>query len=332
MRHRPGEGEEALRRVRDFFLSYGFLVVLTVMFLAYAVGTRHFFTLGNMMGILHSAAPMMILATGLALVIMSGKIDISVGSIAFFSLVIGAALISRLHLPPLLGLAVVAFVGALCGAVNGFVVVFLRVNPLITTMGMLFTLRGAGLRIAGGREMTVPTVFQDLGNMAVGPLYVDIPVAFGILLLVHVLHTRTTFGRHVMAIGNGPEVAKRLGIRVSRVTFLSFVLSGFFASVGGIFSMFQLGSVTPYMGEGLEFTAIAVTIIGGISLFGGEGGILPHLVFGVLTLVVIENGLNHLGVSPYVYPFVRGGIIFLAMYADSLKSTVQRTVRVLEGG
>lgn len=318
--------------IEHFFLSYGFLIVLTVMFLAYAVGTKHFLTLGNMMGVLHTAAPMMMLATGLALVIMSAKIDISVGSIAFFSLVIGAALISRQHVSPLLGLLVIVVVGALCGAVNGFIVVGLKVNPLITTMGMLFTLRGAGLRIGAGREMTVPTLFQDLGNMTVGPLYIDIPIAFGILLAVHLLHTRTTFGRHVMAIGNGSEVAQRLGIRVPRVTFLTFVLSGFFASVGGIFSMFQLGSVTPYMGEGLEFTAIAVIIIGGISLFGGEGGIIPHLVFGVLTLVIIENGLNHMGVSPYVYPFVRGGIIFVAMYADSLKSRVQRTVRVLESG
>ena len=85
-----------------------------------------------------------------------------------------------------------------------------------------------------------------------------------------------------------------------------------------------------FMGEGLEFTAIAVIIIGGISLFGGEGAIIPHLMLGVITLVLIENGLNHLGASPYVYPFVRGGIIFIAMYADSLKSMVKTKVKVLE--
>jgi ribose/xylose/arabinose/galactoside ABC-type transport system permease subunit len=261
---------------------------------------------------------------------MSAKIDISVGSIAFLSVVIGAVLTSRYNIPPVLSLLVTVVVGALCGALNGFVVVYLKVNPLITTMGTLFTLRGAGLQIGAGREMGIPPLFKNLGNFTIGPVYVDILVAVGLLILVHILHTRTTFGRHLMAIGNGEDVAQRLGVRVTRITFLTFVLSGLLASIGGILSMFQLGSVTPYMGEGLEFTAIAVIIIGGISLFGGEGAIIPNLVLGVLTLVIIENGLNHLGASPYVYPFVRGGIIFIAMYADSLKSMVQTKVKVLE--
>jgi ribose/xylose/arabinose/galactoside ABC-type transport system permease subunit len=300
------------------------------MFIGYSVGTKHFFTLDNIMGILHTAAPTMILASGLALVIMSAKIDISVGSISFLSVVTGAVLILRYNMPPLLSLFIIVAIGAICGALNGFVVVYLKVNPLITTMGTLFALRGAGLRIAEGREMSIPPLFKNLGNFTIGPVYVDILVALGVLILVHILHSRTTFGRHIMAIGNGEEVAQRLGIRVARITFLTFVLSGFLASIGGIFSMFQLGSVTPYMGEGLEFTAIAVIIIGGISLFGGEGAIIPHLILGVLTLVIIENGLNHLGASPYVYPFVRGSIIFIAMYADSLKSMVQTKVKVLE--
>lgn len=316
--------------IRKFVLSYGFLLVLILMFVGYSVGTKYFFTLDNIMGILHAAAPTMILASGLALVIMSAKIDISVGSISFISAVIGASLISDYNVPPLFALLVIAVVGALCGALNGLIVVYLKVNPLITTMGTLFTLRGAGLRIAGGRLIDVPEGFKRMGNLSIGPLYVDILIALAILIIVHIVHTRTTFGRHIMAIGNGEEVSERLGVRVARVTFWSFVLSGFLASVGGIFSMFQLGAVTMFMGEGLEFTAIAVIIIGGISLFGGEGAIIPNLILGVLTLVIIENGLNHLGASPYVYPFVRGGVIFIAMYADSLKSMVQTKVKVLE--
>ncbi|MBD3325890.1 ABC transporter permease [candidate division KSB3 bacterium] len=316
--------------IRNFVLSYGFIGILILMFIGYSVGTRYFFTLDNIMGILHTAAPTMILASGLALVIMSAKIDISIGSISFISAVIGASLIVHYDMPPLLGLLVIVLIGALCGALNGFIVVYLKVNPLITTMGTLFTLRGAGLRIARGRMIDIPEGFKNIGNLSIGPLYVDILVALGILLLIHLMHTRTKFGRHIMAIGNGEDVARRLGVRVARVTFLTFVLSGFLASLGGIFSMFQLGAVTMFMGEGLEFTAIAVIIIGGISLFGGEGAIIPHLILGVLTLVIIENGLNHLGASPYVYPFVRGGVIFIAMYADSLKSMVQTKVKVLE--
>jgi ribose/xylose/arabinose/galactoside ABC-type transport system permease subunit len=131
------------------------------------------------------------------------------------------------------------------------------------------------------------------------------------------------------AIGNSPDVASRLGIKVGQTMFLAFVLSGFLASVGGIVSIMVIGSVNTYIGLGLEFTAVAAVVMGGTSLFGGEGSVIPGTLVGVVTLITIENGLNLIGASPFLYPFVRGFIIFTAMYADSLKSQVRTQTRTV---
>ena len=230
----------------------------------------------------------------------------------------------RYGVPPAIAIPVVMAAGASCGALSGFIVTVLKVNSFIATLGILFALRGIALLISKARVISIPETLGDLGRIRIGPVFVDILIALGFVFFVHLLHARTSFGRHLVAIGGEAEAAKRMGVRVLRVTFLAFLLSGLFASIGGIFSMLQLGAVTVHYGRGLEFTAIAVIIIGvgGISLFGGRGSIIPGVLLGVITLAIIETGLIHLGASPYAYSFVRGGIIFIAMYADSLKSRV----------
>jgi ribose/xylose/arabinose/galactoside ABC-type transport system permease subunit len=166
--------------------------------------------------------------------------------------------------------------------------------------------------------------------MRIGPVYIDAIIALLFIYLVYVLHTKTSFGRNVMAIGNDVNAAQTVGINTNKVLFTTFVLSGLFASVGGFFNAMQLGGVTLHMGQGLEFSAIAMIVVGGISLFGGEGSIFPGFLLGVFTLNLIENGLNHMGASPYAYPFFRGGVIFVAMFADTLKARVRRLRRGLE--
>ena len=317
--------------LRDFLLSYGFLIVLIAVVAIFAVLAPNFLTVTNLMGILHAAAPLMIIASGLAIVVMTGKLDISVGSNAFLSAAVGILLMTQGNVSPALAIPVVLVTGALLGAINGLIVVGLRVNPLIATLGTMIAYRGLALQLTNSRAYSVPETIRWLGNASLGPVFVDILLGLAVMVIIHVLHTRTPFGRQVMALGNGEEVASRLGVRVARVTFLTFVLSGLLASLGGVVGMLQVGAVSSYLGGGLEFTAVAVIVIGGISLFGGSGSILPGLLLGILTLEIIRNGLNHLGADPYSYRFVNGGIIFVAMYADSLKSKVRTEVKVTAG-
>lgn len=300
-----------------------------VVFVGLSFGTPNFLKITNIMNMLHAAVSMLILGLGLALVIMTRNLDISVGSVAFISATIGSVLMVHYGVSPPVAVLLILLSGLAFGAMNGFIVVVLRVNSFIATLGTMIALRGVALQILRGRVVSMPDSLRVFGNVRIGPVFIDILISLAIVFFVHFIHSRTRFGRYLMAIGSEPEVAARMGIRVRWMTFGAFVLSGFFASLGGIVTMLQLGVVTLRMGLGLEFTAIAAVVIGGISLFGGRGSIIPGLLLGVYTLGIIENGLNHLGASPYVYPFVRGGLIFIAMYADSLRSRVKTTVEVL---
>lgn len=309
--------------------SYGFFIVLAIVVVFFSVSTDHFLTVRNLANILHSSAPMMILAAGFAMIVMTGKLDISIGSTAYLATGIGSILMMRQDVPPVAAILIIAGIGVLCGAINGLVIVYFRVNPLIATMGTMFIYRGLGLLLTKSMSISIHNELRQLGNSRIGPLYSDFLLALAFLIVMQIVLRYTPYGRNLLAIGNDADVARRLGVNVTRVDFTAFVLSGLFASIGGILILFQLGAHNSYIGNGLEFTGMAVTILGGVSLFGGEGSLVPGFMIGVWALSIIESGLNHLGASPYAYPFVRGGIIFLAMYADSMKhkvSTVQKVI------
>ena len=312
------------RRLGDAVSRFGFYIVLVGVFLFFSLSTKHFHDIGNLISLVHAMSPLMAIAGGLALVVIAGQLDISVGSNAFLSSTIGVILIVRFGLHPLLGVAVILAVGATLGAINGFVVVIMRVNPLIATLGTMIAFRGAALQLTSARTIDLPDAVRAVNDLSIGPFPLDIFVALLIVLALHFVHRKTVFGRHVTAIGNGADLARRIGVPVRRTTFLNFVLCGLVASVGGLMGTLQVGSVTAYMGIGLEFNAVAVVVVGGISLFGGRGSVVRGVVLGTLIFEMIRNGLNHFGANPYAYRLVSGTVIFVAMYADALKLSAER--------
>jgi ribose/xylose/arabinose/galactoside ABC-type transport system permease subunit len=312
-------------RLATFLLQHGFLVVLAAVFAFFAIFTNTFLASGNLIDMLHAMSPLMTISAGLALVVMAGKLDISVGSVAFVAASVGTLLMTRLGCPSLLALAAALSAGALLGALNGFIVVVLGVNPLITTLGTMIAFRGVGLQLTNAQVERLPEGVRELGNWSVGPFFGDTLIALAIVLAVDLLHRHTVFGRQLTAIGNGEDVARRIGMPVDRLVFVAFVLSGVLAAVGGVLDTLQIGAISAYLGKGLEFNAVAVIVVGGVSLFGGRGRILSSVVLGALVFELIRNGLNHLGANPYAYRLVSGAVIFAAMYADALKSRVRRT-------
>lgn len=314
---------------RNFLFSYGFMIVMIFVIIYFSIAAKNFFSITTLFTVLHTAAPLFVIACGIGLVIMTGKIDISIGSTVYLSTVIGSILVVRLKVSDPVAILAILVMGVLLGAINGFLIVVLRVNPLITTLGTQWAYRGIGLQLTNSNVISLPTDLRYLGNSRIGPIYVDIIFSILVLVIMYLVHTRTPFGRQVMAYGNGVDTSERLGVKVNWISFLTFVFSGFLASLGGILLMLQIGAVTPTTGTGYEFSAIAMLVIGGVSLFGGEGSILPGIIIGGITLTVIEAGLNYIGASIYVYPFVRGGIIFIAMFADSLKIRVKQQVKIM---
>lgn len=309
----------------DLATRFGFPIVLVLMFAALSSSTNSFFTLDNQMSMLHAMAPIVIIASGMALVVMSGKLDISVGSIAFLSVALGSLLIKQAGWHPVAAYTVTLLIGAVLGAVNGFIVVVLKVNPLITTLGTMIAFRGLALQVTNANVIVLPDEVRKFGNLTFGPVFADVLIAALVLVAVHVLHERTSYGRQITAIGNGETIAARIGLPVGRLVFTNFVLCGVLAAFGGIFAAAQVGSVTTFLGQGLEFTAVAVVVVGGISLFGGQGRILGGVALGALTFEMIRNGLNHLGANPYSYKLFGGVVIFIAMYADALKARSRKS-------
>ena len=310
----------ARQKIVDFLFRRGFFVVFALIFAFFSLATSHFFRADNILNIFSAMDPLAITASGVALVVMSGRLDISVGSTAFLSCAIGALLINQNDLNPVLAALIVVCCGALLGAINGFIVVVLNVNALVATLSTMIAYRGVALALTDALLVQLPPPIRFLGNTRVGPFPVDIFVMLVVLVLVHLLQTSTAFGRQIMAIGNDITVARKIGLPVDRTGFFSFVLAGVLASIGGMLTTIQNGAVSPFLGNGLEFTAVAVVVVGGISLLGGRGAILFSVIPGAFIFEMIRNGLTNLGADPYSYRLVGGAVIFAAMYADALKS------------
>lgn len=304
----------------DVLIQNGFLFVFALAFVFFSTMTDNFFQVQNILNILHTMAPLAITASGLAIVVISGRLDISVGSTAFLSCAIGALLMKNIGLDPVLAALLVVACGAVLGAVNGFIVTVLQVNPLIATLGTMIAFRGIALALTDALLVQLPEPIRVLGNAHIGPIPTDVFIMLIVLVGVHVLHAKTAFGRQIVAIGNDIATARKVGLPVDRTGFLSFVLAGVLASMGGILTTVQNGAVSPFLGSGLEFTALAVVVVGGISLLGGRGTILLSIISGAFIFEMIRNGLTNLGANPYSYRLVGGAVIFAAMYADALKS------------
>jgi len=322
--------KKTLANTQEFLLKNGFYIVIALLVTYYSLAAPHFLTFRNFNGLFHAAAPLLVIAGGMALVVLTGKLDISLGSIAYLSCCMGVMMYQWYNASPIVCFFVIIATGAICGAINGFIVVVLRVNPLITTLGTLMAFRGVGLVISQSYEVGLPDQIRELGNAYFGPVFLDVVIGIVVLLALFLVQSRTVFGRHIMALGNNVENSARLGIQVNKITFFTFVSAGLIASLGGILSLVQNGRFTFFLGQGYEFTAVAAVVLGGISLFGGEGKIFPGVLVGVFTLELIRNGLNHVGANPYLYGFVNGGIIFLAMSIDALKTRSRGRIRVIE--
>ena len=298
---------------------YGVVLVLAVAYAVFSIAAPTFFGVHNMLDILHVVSPMIIVAAGMALVVISGKLDISVGSTAYVASAIFALLAHDGTVPFAGAVAIAMGVGLALGLVNALIVVGLRINSLIATLGTMIAFRGLGLLLTDGGLIELPESIKPFGNAMLGPVYVDTAIALAILLAIHLLHRRTPFGRQLTAIGNSEDIARRIGIPIARRTFVTLLISGTLAAIAGVMYTMQVAVNTAKIGEGMEFTAVAVVVVGGISLFGGRGNILSAVILGSLIFQIIRSGLQQVGANPYSYRLVEGVVIFVAMYADALK-------------
>ncbi|MEO8022336.1 ABC transporter permease [Polaromonas sp.] len=299
--------------------NLGVPLILVATYLFFSIAAPSFFGFQNLVELLHVVAPIAICASGMALVVIAGRLDVSVGSIAYVASAVFALLLRADAAPLPLAVAAAIGCGVVLGLINALVVCGLGINSLIATLGTMIAFRGFGLWLTNGGLIELPEAAKNLGNAAIGAIYVDTLVATALLLLIDAVHRRTAFGRQLTAIGNGEDVARRIGIPVQRRISVSLVISGVLAATAGVMYTMQVAVNTAKIGEGMEFTAVAAIVVGGISLFGGRGKVLASVLIGSLIFQVIRSGLQQFGANPYSYRLVEGVVIFIAMYADALK-------------
>jgi ribose transport system permease protein len=304
----------------------GFLaLVLIVMWLVFSRFTPYFLTTQNLLSITIEAAVTAIAAVGQTFVILSAGIDLSVGSVLALVTVVSAIAMGAgqsMVVGILLGLAV----GGLCGFFNGIAVGKLRIPPFIATLGMMGIARGLALIVTGGvPRFQLARGFELLGQGFIGNV---IPISTVVMVAVYavaglVLH-RTRFGRYTYAIGSNIEATKLSGIDVSRYLVYIYTVAGLAVGVAGLIAESRLGSGQPAGGQGLELETIAAVVIGGTSLFGGEGNIFATLI-GALIIASLRNGLNVIGVYAFWQNVVIGVAVILAVYADQWRRSRRGT-------
>jgi ribose/xylose/arabinose/galactoside ABC-type transport system permease subunit len=216
---------------------------------------------------------------------------------------------------------VAMIVGAAFGFINAFFITRLKIVPFIVTLSTLIAARGAGLLITRSRSVDFP---PEVNALAVTDIFGFIPLPIFVLILVvliaHLVLTRSQFGRQIYALGNNEESAQKAGINTRRLQSSIYVISGMLAAVAGFVSLTQIGRVQPNFGEAYELDAIAASVLGGASLFGGVGSVFPGTVLGTLMIQMIQAGLVFANVDIYVQPIILAAIIFFAVFLDSVRS------------
>jgi len=294
---------------------------LAVVCLAMVAASDTFLSVDNLVNVGRQVSINAIIAAGMTCVILSGGIDLSVGSVMALSGTLVAGLMAA-GVPPPLAIVLGLAAGLLCGVANGFFVAYSNMPPIIVTLATMGIARGLALIYTGGYPIDgLPDWFEFFGRGHVLGLQTPIAVMLLVFAMVYVLLDRTAIGRYIYAIGGNEQATRLSGIRVSRYKLLVYAISGFTASIAGLVLTSRLMSGQPNAGVSFELDAIAAVVMGGTAITGGRGSIIGTLI-GALMLGVLNNGLNMMGVSPYLQNVVKGVIILLAIYISRERSRI----------
>ena len=306
----------ALLKVRELNVLTALLVVGALISFA----TPYFLTTDNLMGVFRSFSLVAMMSIGMVMVIITGGIDLSVGSVLGLSSLITAIGFAN-GLPTLLCVAGGLLVGLLFGLFNGLLITVIRLPPFIATLGSLSIGRGLMYIVTHGVPLTpdTPDVFSVIGQGYVGVVPVPVVIMVAMMVVFSVVMRRTRFGRHVYATG-GNELAARLsGVKTDRVKLLVYMLSGLIAAVAGVVSFSRYLSAEPASGFGAELDVIAAAAIGGASLAGGVGSV-EGAVIGAALAGIIANGVVLMNINTYAQQAITGAVILIAVSLDVWRS------------
>ena len=305
-------------------LAFGSLILLVAVF---SIASPNFLQTNNIIAILQATSVNGVLAIAATLVIITGGIDLSVGTLMTFCAVIAGVLLTFLGLPMFIGIPGALIAGFACGALTGIFITKLKIPPVIAPHGLVVIYKGLSLAICGAK----PIYFNDTPGFTeistgslIGALIPSLPIPNGVLILFLVaigaafILQRTALGRYTFALGSNEEALRLSGVNIDRWKVAVYSVAGGICAIAGILLASRINSAQPAIGQGYELDAIAAVVIGGTSLSGGRGTMLGTMI-GALIISVVANGLRILSVPQEWQIVVTGSIIILAVYADSLR-------------
>jgi ribose transport system permease protein len=308
----------SLRDRLQQFLAFASLLVI---FIVFAIASPNFLTYGNVLAILYSTVVIGTLALGTTFVIITGGIDLSIGTGMALCAVMSGVMIVNLHIPLVLGVLGTILFGGLLGLINGFNVAILKIPPFIATLAMMLVAQGLALVLSH----STPIYFNDVpayAKISRGNLIPNFPNAVIILAVVAViagvLLTRTILGRYAFSIGSNEDATALSGIDVRKWKIVVYTFAGLFTGLAGLMISARLGSAQPATGMGYELQAIAAVVIGGTSLAGGKGSIIGTVI-GALIISVLNNGLQIMSIPQEWQNVILGCVILVAVYADMMR-------------
>ncbi len=305
-------------------LAFASLVALIVVF---SLASPNFLQTSNIIAILQATSVNGVLAIGATLVIITGGIDLSVGTLMTFCAVIAGVVLTYWGLPLPFGIVAAIAAGAVCGLISGTLVAKMRIPPFIATLGMMLILKGLSLVISGTKPIyfngtpSFPTI--STGSL-IGAVVPGLPIPNGVLILflvagaVSYVLSRTVLGRYCFALGSNEEAVRLSGVNTDGWKMAIYALTGAICGIAGLLIASRLNSAQPALGQGYELDAIAAVVIGGTSLSGGRGTILGTII-GALIMSVLLNGLRILSVAQEWQTVLTGSIIIVAVYADMMR-------------
>ncbi len=323
-------------RQKDILQKFAALGSLVVLAFIFSLTSSAFFSVNNVMTIALQVTSIALLGIGATCVIITGGIDLSVGSVLALAGVIAAVAVKDYGAPVPLGMLLGILTGTACGWVNGVCITKLKLPPFIATLGMMLIARGVALQITGARAVSgLGDAFGELGNgsimkiMTVGddgfpnvsfpgipyPVVLMVVIAFAVAFMLN----RTILGRYIYAVGSNAEAASLSGVNVARVTTFTYILSGTLAGLTGCVLMSRLVTAQPNEGVGYELDAIASAVIGGVSLIGGVGTISGTAI-GAFVIGILRNGLNMNGISAFAQQIIIGLVILITVWIDQLRN------------
>lgn len=301
--------------------NLGPLIGLIALVIIISIMNSGFLRAANIFNLLRQVSINALIAFGMTFVILTGGIDLSVGSILALSSVIMAKMLSA-GVNPVIAIIGACIIGLLLGAVNGIVIAYGKVAPFIATLATMTIYRGMTLVITRGNPITGlgdSFIFQVFGKGYIGIIPVPVVTMIIAFILLYIILNKTPIGRKVYAIGGSEKVSYLVGINIKRIKVMIYSLTGILVALAGAILTSRLNSAQPTAGTSYELDAIAAVVLGGTSLTGGKGNIFGTLV-GALIIGTLNNGLNLLGVSSFYQMVIKGIVILLAVLIDRKKN------------